>query len=345
MTFYYAAFCWYFAVVLVGVATRSLRILLLPAMAPLVVMACLRGIVGTDTVFYMSLFDLMRESDSFLILFEPLFAVIVHGLLMIVSDSHTVLLILAALATLLMVTGAFKLERQPVLFATILFPYLYLELTMNTVRLGLAVGVSIWAVFFLGQGRRLWFIVLTVIASQIHISSIMLTAGTWFLLESRIKTLLVLSVLGAIAYAVLADYIMAKFLAYTELQTEAASAGLAPMLLIIMILGAAALDERLRKDYGIQIITMFVMACCFFLLSRVTYAGLRFLANLILLVYLFTAVAAKSRDREIRDGLFIMLFMISIMATGLRMRNYAASVNDFIGAPYTPYHFVWEVRL
>ncbi|WP_169196999.1 EpsG family protein [Devosia sp. MC1541] len=343
MIYYYGAFAWYLLVLVQGGHTQSLRVVLPAMMLPMILLACFRGMIGTDTAFYIDLFDIIGGSSQVQFLFEPLFSVIVYVMMRIFGDAHTVLLVIAGAATLLMLSGAIKLEQQPVLFSTLVASYLYLDLTMNAARMGLATGFSIWSIVFLVRGNRLLFIVLAAIASQIHISSVLLTAGTWFLLEARVRTSLVIAVLAAVAYFFLYDYINNKFLAYSEIQIESETAGLAPFLLACIALTAVALDKKFRRENLFQIIFLFTLVFFFLLLIQFTYAGIRFQINTILLIYLYVAAATKRSGSPLEPKTFWPLALFALLACVFRLRNFSAIANAAITSPFAPFHFFWEV--
>jgi hypothetical protein len=343
MIYYYGAFAWYLLVLLQGGVTQSLRIVLPAMMLPMILLACFRGMVGTDTAFYIDLFDIIGGSRQVEFLFEPLFSMIVYVMMRIFDDAHTVLLVIAGAATLLMLSGAIKLEKQPALFSTFVASYLYLDLTMNAARMGLATGFSIWSIVFLVRGNRLLFIVLAAIASQIHISSVLLTVGTWFLLESRVRTSLVIAVLAAVAYFFLHDYINDKFLAYSEIQIESSTAGLAPFFLGCLALIAVSMDRQFRSAHLFQIICLFVLVCAFLLLTQVSYAGTRFQINMILLIYLYVAAATKRSGRPLESKIFWPLALFALLACIFRLRNFSAITEAVIISPFAPFHFFWEV--
>lgn len=343
MTYYYGAFAWYVLVLFQGAYAQSLRVVLPVMMLPMIVLACFRGMVGTDTAFYMDLFDLTAGGRNITFLFEPLFSLIVYAMMKIVGDAHTVLLIMAAATTVLMLTGAARLEKQPVLFATLVVPYLYLDMTMNAVRMGLATGVSIWAIVFFARGNRWLFLIMAVIASQIHISSIMLTAGTWFLLEARMRTMLVIAVLAAVVYFFLQEYIGDKFLAYSQIPIGSEFTGLAPFLLGCLALSAVALDHEFRRENLFQIILLLALVFLFFLLTQFTYAGTRFQTNMILMIYLYVAGATIRSDSSLEPRRFWPLAVFALLAGAFRLRNFSAIVDPSITSPFAPFHFFWEV--
>lgn len=347
MSFYYGAFTWYLLLLVGGKASRSMRIGLLAMMLPMVLMACLRGLVGADTGFYISLFDVIADSSEIKWLFEPLFTLIVYVMMPIVSDAHTLLLYIAGLTSLLLITAALKLEPQPLLFALLIVPYQYFDYTMNAVRLGLAVGVSMWALVFLVRRDPIKFVVLAVIASQIHITSVVLTAGTWLLLEARVKTFLAVSVLGTTAYLTLASYLSDKFSAYADIQTSSGLAGLAPLILGNLTLIAVCFDKRFRNAHQLQLTVLFLLVNVLFLLTQVSYAGIRFQTLLLPLIYFYVVSAAYRDGLSINVKLFSLLLMVAMLSWFFRLRNFSAEldINQFIVSPFSPYHFFWEMPL
>lgn len=342
MIYYYGAFAWYLLVLVQGGYTQSLRVVLPAMMLPMILMACFRGMVGTDTAFYIDLFDIIGGSRQVQFLFEPLFSVIVYVMMKIFNDAHTVLLVIAGATTLLMLFGAIKLEKQPVLFATLVASYLYLDLTMNAARMGLATGFSIWSIVYLVRGNRLLFILLAAIASQIHISSVLLTAGTWFLLEAKLRTSLLIAVLAVVTYFFLHDYINGKFLAYSAIQIESNTAGVAPFLLGCVALVAVSLDRRFRDAHLFQIICLFGLVCAFFLLTQVTYAGTRFQINTILLIYLYVAAATQRSGHPLESKVFWPLALFALLACFFRLRNFSAITEVVIMSPFAPFYFFWD---
>lgn len=347
MSYYYGAFIWYLFVLVGSKAVRSMRFGLLVMILPMVAMACFRGLVGTDTGFYIILFEKLDGSDKIQWIFEPLFTLIVYTMMPIVGDAHTLLLLIAGATSLLLITAALKLERQPLLFAVTFIPYQYLDLTMNAVRLGLAVGFSMWALVFLGRRDHTKFVIFAIIASQIHISSIVLTAGTWLLLEARIKIFLGLSVLGIAAYVSLATYLSDKFSAYTEIQTESGLAGLAPLILGNLTLFAICSDKRFRKAHQLQMTVLFVLVNILFALTQISYAGVRFQTLLLPLIYFYIVSAACRDGTSLNLKSFWLLLVISILSWLFRLRNFSTllDIQATVITSFNPYHFFWEMPL
>jgi hypothetical protein len=346
MSYYYGAVVWYFLVLVGGKAANSLRIALPVMMLPMVTMACLRGLVGTDTGFYISLFKLMDGSDKIQWFFEPFFTLIVYTMMPIIGDAHSLLLLMAGFTSLLLITAALKLERQPLMFAIMIVPYQYFDFTMNAVRLGLAVGFSMWALVFLVRRDRTKFVILAIVASQIHLSSIVLTAGTWLLLEARIRTVLTLSVLGTSAYLALATYINDKFAAYSEIETESGLTGLAPLILGNLTLLAISFNSRFRYSNKLQITVLFLMVNALFFLTQITYAGVRFQALLLALIYCYIVSAAHRDGMSVKNGSFWILLMTAILSCIFRLRNYSSFDDQQVGvSSFVPYHFFWEMQL
>ena len=344
MTPYYLAYIWNFIFLIIFAGNRSKRYIILIMIAPLVVLANLRGLVGIDTAFYLSIFSIMQAGDEVKFFFEPLFSILVYYALQLFSDPHTVLLVISSITSLLIIGSAFKLERVPILFATLIVPYFYLEYTMNAARFGLAVGVSAWAIYFLSRDKTLWFIIFAVISSQIHYASIMLTAGSWLLLHARVRTIVYVSTLSIVSYLTAAEYFSEKIAAYSDIQIDSASAGVAPLIVGIIAILALASNKEFRKNQTPQIITITILTISFFAVTQFSYAGLRLQLNIIPLIYFYAAAKAKRSKIPLGVKTIWILLLIAVISSIFRIRNYSAPPSIDILSPYAPYHFFWEAE-
>ena len=343
MTPYLLSFTFYFIFVCVGIRQKKLRSWLLFASIPVVGLALLRGMVGVDTAFYHQAVDLIRDQDSLILRFEPLFEVVILYFSRLMESSLLVLVVIASITTLLLFIGEYKIEDQPYLLALGIIPYIYMDMTMNGIRYGLAYSLILCAAYFYICGSKIIFYLVAVAAALVQVSSALLAIMFIVFIDSRWRALLFGALFSTSALIFFGDYIQLKIEDNASLITQSSSAGLAPLLLSALTLITFWSELKLRSVARFQLISLVISSIGFFAITQFYYFGLRLQLLNLFLIYLVGACILSRQNIRLGGKQVMTLFLIGILAAGFRLKNFSndAGVGD---SPFAPYHFFWELK-
>lgn len=329
-----------------GLFFQRLRTAAIIAFLPMLFFIAFRGLVGVDSFNYLRIFDIIREQGIWDAGVEPGFALLVEWQARwFFEDRFDILATLGVTAALLVFSGGLLLEgRAPLLLLSLVLPFFLFDMTMNGVRYGLAFGISSIALAFLIRKRPLVFLAIGVVAVSIQVTSVVLLAGVWALLESRFRTFIVTAVAGAGVSVLFGDHIVGRVSENVDLRIVSASSGLAPLIMSTIVLVALAAHPAFRKSSAWQLGMLFALQLASFVMSRYFYAGLRFQTLVLFMIYVYGAAKARSMELQlVRSQATVLLLVLTAFAgTTLRLRNFWDDRG--IGAsPFAPYYFRWEV--
>ncbi|WP_294320537.1 EpsG family protein [uncultured Sphingomonas sp.] len=343
MTPYYVTYAIFLACFVAGLLAKRLRLAAIAAFLPMFYLIAARGLVGVDSAYYLQLFDAIRYLGPTGANFEPGFALIVASLTNIFSDSFDILILLGCLTAGLMLLAALMLERQPILFLAIVIPFFLFDMTMNGLRYGLAFSIVSIGATGLVNNRRWLFVVCTILAASIQISSVVVAAGAWTLIEARIKTFAFVAAAGLVVVAVFGEYIGEKAAANTDLVALGGTAGLVPYVITLTILAAVSSEPELFKALKLPIIAIAVLQTAAFAMARYYYAGLRMEGVVLFLLYIVLAVRFARMNHSVPSrSLAVILMAAAIMSSILRLRNFSDEQGQN-ESPFAPYYFASEV--
>lgn len=337
---YLISYIFYFLILGFGVEYRKVRPLFFVGLAPFLLLILLKGKVGVDTAMYLQSIDLIKDVGSYTFAFEPLFEFMVLVVGSFFDSNYVVLAVFSLVTVFSLVIGGVRLERVPYLLGFIVVPYFLFDMTMNGVRYGVAFSLVTLGTSFLCEGRRKLFVLFAVSAAAIQLTSIVLAAAVWMLLEVRLRTLALVFIGAIAAYFLFADYISLKAEANSELSAESPGSGLAPLVISISSIIALYSDKYFRREAVFQLIALALLSVATFLVAQVFYAGLRLQAIVLFLIYLVGASVVKKSGRKFNRNTVLILFFVGVVATFFRLRNFygEAGVGD---SPFVPYSTFW----
>lgn len=346
MTPYYLSYAFLIACFLVALGFEKWRVAAICAFLPMFFLIAFRGLVGVDSAFYISLFESIRYLGIYGANLEPGFAILVSCLTFYFPDSFGILILLGCVTAIIMMVAALRLEREPILFVSIILPFFMFDMTMNGLRYGLAFAIVALGASGLIHKRPWIFIACTVLAASVQISSIMVAAGAWALIEARLKTFAVISVAAIIVLAVFGDYLGEKATVNAELASPGGAAGLVPYLITLAVLLATAFNRDSDRNVRVILLALFVLQTAAFILARQYYAGLRLQAIVLFIMYITLSVKLYHQRPVIKNHpIFIALFLASLLvSSALRIKNISdeQGVGD---SPFAPYYFSSEIIL
>lgn len=339
MAIYIVTYALYFFILAIGLTTRNLRLWLVIATIPMLALVWMRGNVGVDLPNYVQLIQMIQKSEGFTWLFEPGFEFLILTLSKISSDPTTIAKMIATLTTLLLLSVRWKTKTAYQVLGLGIIPYYYIDMTMNGLRYGLAFSIALLSVKFLLSTRQLRFFFSTLGAASIQVSSLYLHGLLQFIFRPKFIILFVPLVIATGLIGT--DYLINKVSINLTLTKPSITSGLGPLLLSIVLIIGCCSDSLIRRHYSISILFLFLLSFLTYVISQISYAGLRLQQLNSFLIMLFLIYASERNGRIYSKNLFQILLIISLMGTALRLKNFIseAGVGD---APFMPYTWYWE---
>lgn len=339
---YIFVYVFYFTVIgCIAASGLNLRWGIVVASVPMIGLVFLRGLVGVDMPVYEEAVEFIRAADVYTFTFEPLFEYLILGLSRQIDDPKVILLIFSALTTVLLYFGSFKIERGSYLIALFIVPYFYLDMTMNGIRYGLAFSLVLFGAQFLVSNNRKMYLLITLIAASIQITSLVLGILLICLLEIRWRAIFYITVLGVVSFLIFDGYLSWKIEAYELVFKESETSGLAPLFLSGLTLIVFWLDVKFRKVAKIQILLLALFSIITYFVTQVSYAGLRLQMLILFLTYVYLACTVETNHIKLGKITYVLVFLIGVISAVFRLRNFFNDAGQGL-APFVPYVFFWE---
>jgi hypothetical protein len=192
-----------------------------------------------------------------------------------VGGYNIVNLVCAAIFCLFFLKFAFNLPR-PFLILTLSFPYLIIVVSMGYVRQGIAIAIIAQAIILLGQSRKLWFIVLVLLATSIHKSAIIFFPLVAYVSTSNKYLLAIIGVafFGFVGFVLLASQVERLVSVYIgqEIQSRGAQMRIAlllPSALIYLIYK----KKFIFSEYQHKIYSFFAITTVIMFISVISFAS------------------------------------------------------------------------
>lgn len=343
MLFYLTAYLFFFTFAGLSLQSKNPKLLLVVASLPFFFLVALRGSsIGSDTPVYIYTIEgIQNQTEGFATIFEPLFTAIIEFLLLGVDDPFFVLLAITGLSILLLYWSWFKLESDPVFFPIVISVY-YLQISMNMIRAGLSFAILSVAALFLVKQKKFVYLILVIAAGMIHVSSIFLSLGLYFINQRfRFFSLLAMIIVLIVSFGLLEDRLAAKYVEYTDFHKPSIFSGFSPLALALSILTVWFTDRKLRPSGKVKIIFFYFVAVSLYMLTQFTYAGLRFQVLYVMLVLLSVVVHVKKYNLTISKKSKQRFFLIAFVFGLLTLRN-MFSDDVLTAGHFYPYEFFWD---
>ncbi|WP_089604237.1 EpsG family protein [Acinetobacter piscicola] len=316
--------------------------LLLPA----ILVFFLRGNVGTDTYNYLGLFDDYMhygESDA---KYEPGFEFLGKALIGLGLSPRFALASIGLLTTLLLCKAYSASKRQMLLLMLLIFPLYFFDFTMNGIRYGLSFSLATIAIDSLHKKKYRSATMWGLIAFSMQYSAaLVILPFVGALVKKRyVLTFVLLIIIGfAISpdiFSLITDRISGKRNAYSEIFAPNIFSGLAPLLIVLLIYMSFLFFHK-NKEYSKLIHIILLFEVLSFILSKFTYAGLRFQGVFMYCMILYLKYNLDIVDSRIFRKYIYFLILLSIIGILLFLKNISVIVEGDI-SPYLPYKFFWE---
>ncbi len=312
-------------------------------LAPAILLVILRGDIGTDTLQYLRHFAGL-STDYYINAYEPGFNILTSFINLFGFNDHFDLAIIALLTTYLLCKSYCDSKESILLFSVLLFPIFFYELTMNTLRAGLAFALATVAIDYLFRKKYFLFSVLSILAISMQYSAfLIIVVFIIFKLRTRylIALLVFLSLLFTVGLGFLTDnieYLYNKQDAYKDIVSPSATSGLVPLCLFLLIFSSFIAYSSKQRSNNILIL-IFVLEILSFALAKISYAGLRFQ-----LLFLFTLILFIKQEQHLivkKESFFRILFILGLIGFLVTLKNITA-INEDAEAWFVPYRFFWN---
>lgn len=317
-----------------------LLILILPAL----LVAVLRGNVGTDSFFYLGLFEDYRHYGESRARYEPGFEMLGKALMGIGLTPRAGVAMVAVLSTLLLCWAFSKTKNQMLLFALILFPLFYYDFTMNGIRYGLSFTLATVGIDSLYRKKYTAFAVWSLLALSMQYSAVLVFIPFVSVLIKKKYILAIAVLLGGVFllfpeyFAFITDRISGKRDSYSQIYAPSITSGLAPLLVVAALYINYLWFNRGRKVSKV-IHIIFLCEIASFVLAKFTYAGLRFQGAFMFAMIVFLK---NNSEKIVKIKKYSgNLVLLSIMSILLFVKNITTVVEGEL-TPFLPYKFYWE---
>lgn len=346
-------FCWAINYVLYFLASLKAFPCKLSAFISLFFLGCIiffRGAVGTDTLAYEMYAQNMLGDSGLMNNLEAGFKYLLYVLVKITSSPMLAVRFVGAFFIILLMVFVRRANKIELFFLMMVFvPTFFFSYGMNALRFGLA------ACFLLLFFQRIRLdsyktaIVYAVLSILMH-NSALFVVGFWLLLSfnlfsrRNIYYLSVLTFFVVLAFYLRQDWVLEKFVLYFESGYESPSkfSGLSAIAGIFLLLAGIYFSKLENKNKFRLFFTTLFMAIVFFLVTQVSYSGLRLL-NLLFFASIFSFITLHSKsNKNLTKTTVCFLFLMGVMSAGFNYRNMLDSVGT--ETAFIPYVFYWQER-
>lgn len=309
--------------------------------APLVFLAVFRGNVGTDTSTYLEIIRATSESTE-LVTIEPLFYGLSAGLMFLFNNERVVLAVFGVLITLILFAASSKLEKSGTVFGTCVIPIFYQAMTMNGVRYGLSFSIVVLATVFFLHGYRKSFFFIALLAGLIHVSGLMLALlfYVFFAKNIKLRMFFIILLAGILLSVFFSDIILTKLPNYMDFKSPSIFSGVSIFLLSLLAIYVLGNVEGAGFYFSFRAFLIIFIVVSSFILSKFSYAGLRFQSLILFLIFLVMQYKIASENIVVKNKNYMILIFIGLLGLGFNFNNYINETPDN-ESPFIPYSFVW----
>lgn len=303
-----------------------------------------RGLVGTDTVSYISIFELLANSES--VAFGEIgFKYLAIILLSIFTDAE--LAVKAVSLVFFALLGIYYLRStkdEAFLFVSYILPVFAYSYSMNGLRIG--IGFAIFLIVFqilLRNGfyfKKIWFLILPVF---FHYSTILfpliifLYKKNWLSIRFIMISISVV-ILSSLVFFIYGGYFSDKLALYGNYAAPSMFSGVRNVIPLLLVLVGVSLG-RLPFNKKIQIIVIsFLLLMLAMSLVQVSYAGLRVLDLLSSIIPLMTLYFYRELNLKFDKNIKLFFILAGLLYALATYRGFV-EYYGVGGSPFLPYTF------
>lgn len=322
---------------------QSLFFLLFMFLTPAILLVVLRGNIGTDTLQYLRHFGSL-SSEFYINVYEPGFNILTATINLFEFNDHIDVAIIGFLTIYLLCKSYSNSKESLLLFSLLLFPIFFYELTMNTLRAGLAFALANIAIDFLTKKKYFAFSLFSILSISMQYSSFMIiVVFLIFKLDKKylLALIIFITILFTFGFNFIADniaYLYNKQDAYKDIVAPSGTSGLVPLFLFLLIFASFIFYSPRTRSNNILVLIL-VLEILSFALAKISYAGLRFQ-----LLFLFTLILFIKQEQHIlinKKAFLRVMFFLGFLGFMVTIKNITA-INEDAEASFIPYKFFWN---
>lgn len=366
MIYYASVFLLYYA--WIGFSLRYIQrhrnLFCILGILPLMLLAVLRGDVGTDTAVYVQIVSGIRDMGQAVSGYAntPIagygeFTAMVKMLLWFTANPRAILSMIAIFTTVILIRTSLFSERATLLLVTCIVPVFYLDMTMNGVKYGLAFAVATYAILQSYQGNWRVSGILQAIAVFMHTSTLILFFVTWLLINNeKQKKHLLMTVLAVGMVFSLSSYITSaplpitsapssnggeywhgKYVVYAQQQSPSLLSGLSTLMLSLATLWLLHYKNSLGRSLTKrQFVSMIGLVALMFIVAKLSYAGLRLQSVVLFAIFVNMQYKPELEELTASRAMKVNLFLIGALGAAFFIKS-IISTEGFGASPFLPY--------
>lgn len=317
------------------ISDNGYKFLFFIGLIPAILIVVFRGVTGTDTYTYlMMLNSTPSQIDENYYNVEFGFLLYTRVVNFFEIPAQIALNFLGFIVCVLLYMNFSKSKHSFVIFSALIFPVFFYDMTMNGVRYGLAFALAIpfitepiTKLIKITKGKFYFF--LAILNHNSVLLFIFLKIATFL----NLKNILYSIIIASGTFYIIHDYLLLKFNDYLNYKAPSLFSGLQPLIVmfLIFIINTLFYKSNFKRNFY-----MFLLQLCFYGLTQISYAGIRFQFAVLffMIVYLTTDEVGKNYRIYL-----VFLYFIGFLGFILKSRN---MVDGFgIGmSPFLPYLFI-----
>lgn len=341
MAIYLFTYALYFAILGVGLRRKNTRRWVVAATLPMFALVWLRGTVGVDIPMYVQSIELIQQSGGYTFLFEPGFEFLILALGHISTDPMISVKMIATITTLLLLGTKWRTNIAYQAIGLGIIPYFYFDMTMNGLRYGLAFAIVLASLNSLMSAQLSRYASSTLLAASMQLSSLYLSSILQILLKPNWKYIIVMLILLIGIALIGSEYLLIKASANSDLSKPGITAGVAPLLLSLLVLTGCWNSKIILHSHRKKLQTLFILSIATYCVTQISYAGLRFQQLNYFLILLFVIYASEKSGLKSSKIILATLIFTAVISSAFRLNNFQseAGIGD---APFVPYKFYWS---
>lgn len=324
------------------------NVLYLIALVPLGLLVILRGDVGVDTPTYESIIRDYLDGDT-ASKFEKGFYWVVNIASIITHDEVVILRIFSIIIIMLLIFYLINSDKdEAFLLTAYVLPMSFFDLATNTIRFGISISLFLIALQCNWRNKNRYFILLCILSIFFHYSIlfciVIYLVATKVANLTRLLYLLLCSITVLIfILTYLSDYLLLKYLAYSEFSAPSNVSGVRYIsILLLLMIGTlvSGLSIKIKKK---QVILAAILLLLGLVLTNFSYAGLRVLYLSVFLYPFLDLAYHKSQSLKMNCSIRTIWFAAGFISFIFLMRGYFNESGTGI-APSLPYSFIFFNR-
>ena len=277
--------------------------------------------VGTDTANYEDFFNHILSGDDWIRASVEPGWVLLNDLVIYFGGSFNELLLLSTLLVLLPIFYlSYKYSNNAMLSIFFYYSHFYYMSSMNITRQMLSISVSLVALVLLTRDKKIWFIIITLIAATFHYTALILLPLFFIKHFTHKNTILIVFSVLSIFMGIFGVSILIKIISITPygvyLESYELKNILGNLVYAILLNVSATLILLTTKDRSVKFKLFWCSIIITTALIRIPFADRLTLALSVYMIifYPYYIYNARTINRDYRIGAAVILVIIAIIS-------------------------------